>query len=127
MVTNTTVLFQTDSGPMTAADVLECVAAGLTYERILSAHPGLTYLDVFAAATVGSAFMEYSVVVNRDKEGGYWVQVPALLGCYSQGETLSEALEHVREAIELYVDVLRERGEPVPDDAGVVYRVSIPA
>ena len=52
--------------------------------------------------------MEYSVVVHEAEEGGFWVEVPALPGCYSQGETVDEALGNVREAIALYLDVLRD-------------------
>ncbi len=44
---------------------------------------------------------EYSVVLHQAEEGGYWLDVPALPGCYSQGETVDEALANVREAIEL--------------------------
>ena len=68
--------------------------------------------------------MEYSVVVHRAEEGGFWVNVPALPGCYSQGETVDEALGNVREAIELYLEALRAEGQAVPKDADVVYRVS---
>jgi predicted RNase H-like HicB family nuclease len=42
--------------------------------------------------------------------------VPSLPGCISQGKDREEALANVREAITLHEDVLRERGEPVPDD-----------
>lgn len=43
-------------------------------------------------------------------------EVPSLPGCISQGKTRDEALANVREAISLHEDVLRERGEPIPDD-----------
>ena len=50
-------------------------------------------------------------------EDGYVVaEVPSLPGCVSQGKTRDEALANVREAIALHEDVLRERGEPVPED-----------
>ena len=54
------------------------------------------------------------MIVHEVEEGGYWVEVPALPGCYSQGETLEETLEHVKEAQALYLEVLREgvRGPP---------------
>jgi predicted RNase H-like HicB family nuclease len=42
--------------------------------------------------------------------------VPSLPGCISQGKSRDEALENVREAISLHVEVLRERGEPIPED-----------
>jgi predicted RNase H-like HicB family nuclease len=71
--------------------------------------------------------MEYSVVLHDAEEGGYWVEVPALPGCYSQGETHDETLETVREAIELFLDVLREDGESIPRDEDTVVRVTIAA
>jgi len=50
-------------------------------------------------------------------EDGYIVaEVPSLPGCVSQGTSRDEALANVREAISLHEHVLRERGEPVPDD-----------
>jgi predicted RNase H-like HicB family nuclease len=50
-------------------------------------------------------------------EDGYVVaEVPSLSGCVSQGKSREGALANVREAISLHEDVLRERGEPVPDD-----------
>jgi predicted RNase H-like HicB family nuclease len=44
--------------------------------------------------------------------------VPALPGCVSQGDTRSEALNNIREAIELYVEDCRDAGDPVPTEAG---------
>ena len=49
-------------------------------------------------------------------EDGYTVaEVPSLPGCVSQGQTRDEALTNIQEAIALHEEVLRERGEPVPD------------
>ena len=69
--------------------------------------------------------MRYSVVVHSAEEGGYWVDVPALPGCYSQGESVEECLQNVREAIELHLEVLRDEGRDAPKDADVVYEVSV--
>ena len=69
--------------------------------------------------------MEYSVVVHEAEGGGFWVEVPALPGCYSQGESLEETLENVREAISLYLEVIRDEGRDAPDDADVVFQVSV--
>ena len=71
--------------------------------------------------------MEYSVVVHEAEEGGFWVEVPALTGCYSQGETVEEALGNVREAIGLYLDTLREEGHDIPKDEDVVFKVAVTA
>ena len=43
-------------------------------------------------------------VVLEPQEGGYTVYVPSLQGCISQGETYEEALENIKEAIELYLE-----------------------
>ena len=55
--------------------------------------------------------MEYSVVVHQAGEGVYWVEVPALPGCYSQRETMDEVLVNVREAVGSYLEVLRDDGQ----------------
>jgi predicted RNase H-like HicB family nuclease len=54
--------------------------------------------------------MKYKVVVEPQEEGGYTVYVPILPGCISQGETVEEALANIKEAIEVYLESLKERG-----------------
>lgn len=51
---------------------------------------------------------EYQVVFQEETEGGFSVWVPDLPGCASQGETLEEALENIKEAIELYLEDVKE-------------------
>ena len=53
--------------------------------------------------------MTYSAVVHNAEEGGFWEEVPALPGCYSEGESIEESLRNVREAMELYLEVLGMR------------------
>lgn len=54
--------------------------------------------------------MRLNVVVKPDPEdGGYNVSCPALPGCHSQGDTIDEALENIREAIEACLETLNER------------------
>ena len=53
----------------------------------------------------------YAVVIHEDPEGGFWGEVPALPGCYSQGETVDELKHNVREAIAGVREVLREQGQ----------------
>jgi predicted RNase H-like HicB family nuclease len=62
--------------------------------------------------------MRYTVVLEREPDGGYVVSVPALPGCVSQGDTRTEALVNIREAIELYLEDCRDAGDPVPIEAG---------
>ena len=60
--------------------------------------------------------MTYTVILRREPEGTYTVLVPALPGCLTFGETAGHALEMAREAIALYLEVLQEDGDPIPDD-----------
>jgi predicted RNase H-like HicB family nuclease len=53
--------------------------------------------------------MKLKIVLQPAEEGGFTVYVPSLPGCVSEGETENEAMENIREAIELYL-------EPVDDD-----------
>jgi predicted RNase H-like HicB family nuclease len=48
--------------------------------------------------------MKYKVVIHEAEEGGYWAEVPALPGCFSQGETQEEIRTNIREAIEVYLE-----------------------
>jgi predicted RNase H-like HicB family nuclease len=52
----------------------------------------------------------YTVVVHEDPAGGFWGEVPALPGCYSQGETIDELKDNIREAISGVLEVLKEQG-----------------
>lgn len=56
------------------------------------------------------------VLLYQDEEGNWIADVPSLPGCHSDGQTPEEALENVKEAIELWIEVAEERGEPIPDD-----------
>jgi predicted RNase H-like HicB family nuclease len=62
--------------------------------------------------------MRYTVVLEREADGGYVASVPALPGCVSQGDDRTAALANIREAIELYIEDCREAGEAVPTEAG---------
>ncbi len=53
--------------------------------------------------------MRLKVFVQPEAEGGFSVSVPGLPGCFSEGETLPEALANVREAAELWLEVQSER------------------
>jgi len=48
--------------------------------------------------------MKLKVVIEAQEEGGYTVYVPSLPGCISQGETIEEALNNIKEATELYLE-----------------------
>lgn len=48
--------------------------------------------------------MEIKIVLVEQEEGGFTVYAPSLPGCVSEGETVKEALQNIKEAIELYLD-----------------------
>jgi predicted RNase H-like HicB family nuclease len=52
--------------------------------------------------------MDYTILIHQAEEGGFWSEVPALPGCYSQGETIDETLRNSKEAIEIHLLVLKE-------------------
>ena len=56
----------------------------------------------------------YAVVIHEDPDGGFWGEVPALPGCYSQGESVDELKHNIREAIAGVLEVLKEEGR-APD------------
>jgi predicted RNase H-like HicB family nuclease len=65
--------------------------------------------------------MKYTVVLQRENDGGYVVTVPALPGCVSQGDTREEALKNIEEAIDLYLEDVKAAGEPIPKEDGREY------
>lgn len=57
--------------------------------------------------------MKFNVTVDRDEDGVWVVECPAIPGCVSQGETKSQALENIKEAIALCLEVRAEKGLPL--------------
>jgi predicted RNase H-like HicB family nuclease len=61
---------------------------------------------------------DFKVILEPDETGGYVVSCPSLPGCYSQGDTVDEALEalaNIKEAIELCLEDMAARHEAIPD------------
>jgi predicted RNase H-like HicB family nuclease len=71
--------------------------------------------------------LHYTVIIEREEAGGYHAFVPALVGCHSQGETLDETVENIKEAIALYVESLRAHNEPVPTEDILIKPVEVAA
>ena len=61
--------------------------------------------------------MRFTVVLERQDDGGFVASVPSLPGCVSQGDSRDEAMKNVREAIEVYIEDCRESGEPIPSES----------
>ena len=68
---------------------------------------------------------EFVIIIHPDETGGYWTEVPALPGCGSQGETLEEAIEMTKDAIEGILESLRAHGKPIPEERDVVVKVTV--
>ncbi|MFZ4549829.1 MAG: type II toxin-antitoxin system HicB family antitoxin [Bacteroidales bacterium] len=62
--------------------------------------------------------LTYKILMHKEPEGTYTISVPALPGCITYGETVEHSMLMVKEAIELYIEELKERGEDIPDDSG---------
>ncbi len=62
--------------------------------------------------------MRYTVVLEKDPDGGFVASVPVLPGCNTQGDTRDEALANIREAVEAYIEDCRAAGEPIPTEDG---------
>jgi predicted RNase H-like HicB family nuclease len=60
--------------------------------------------------------MRQVVLIPEEDGSGYTVIVPSLPGCISEGDTVEEALDNIREAIELHEESMRAHGEVVKDD-----------
>lgn len=58
---------------------------------------------------------DFKVFLEPDETGGYVITCPSLPGCYSQGETVEEALENIKEAILLCLEDMEAEGETIPD------------
>lgn len=66
--------------------------------------------------------MKFKVVITKGEDGWYVVEVPSLPGCISQGKTKKEALENIKEAIELY---LEPENDFLPIGTGQVAEVTV--
>jgi predicted RNase H-like HicB family nuclease len=57
--------------------------------------------------------MRFTVTLDRDEDGVWVVECPSIPGCVSQGKTREEALENIKEAIALCLEVRAEKGLPL--------------
>jgi len=72
--------------------------------------------------------LNYRILLRKEPEGGYTVTVPTLPGCVTYGETVDEAIVMAREAIELYIEHLQEKGEEIPTEEGLLeYTLTVEA
>jgi predicted RNase H-like HicB family nuclease len=68
--------------------------------------------------------MEYVVIIEQG-ETSVGAYVPDLPGCVAVGESRDEAIQLIREAIELHIESLREHGEPIPSPHSFVEKIAV--
>ena len=72
--------------------------------------------------------LSYRILLRKEPEGGYTVIVPSLQGCVTYGDTIEEAIKMAKEAIELYIESLKEHGEEIPtEEATLEYTLTVEA
>jgi predicted RNase H-like HicB family nuclease len=67
---------------------------------------------------------DFAIVIHENPDGGFWAEVPALPGCYSEGETIDELKHNIREAIGGVLDVLKQEGRE-PDSNVQILDVAV--
>ncbi len=81
----------------------------LRYAHLLMAN-GHTIHFVDMCATkrsfVSSMKREYEVIIEKDEDGYYHARVPELPGCFTQAESLREVNKNIKEAIDLYLEII---------------------
>ncbi|HEY4683704.1 MAG TPA: type II toxin-antitoxin system HicB family antitoxin [Candidatus Acidoferrales bacterium] len=69
----------------------------------------------------------FTVIFEKEDEGGYHVFCPTLPGCHTQSETIEEGIRNIQEAIHLYIESLVEDGLPIPEEDILIKPIEISA
>jgi len=64
-------------------------------------------------------------IILKKESSGYSVTIPALMGCTTQGETIEECMANAKEAIELYVESLKEDHLPLPESDVLLEEIEV--
>ena len=67
----------------------------------------------------------YTVLLEKESDGGYHAFCPILKGCHSQGDSVEEAIANITEAIELYLESLKADNLSIPKEDLIVKPLSI--
>jgi predicted RNase H-like HicB family nuclease len=78
---------------------------------------------VYAKVDGRRSIVKIKIVVHEAEEGGFWAEVPAIPGCATQGDSMEELMQNLREAIEgcLSIEV------SPPEPGGVERMLELPA
>lgn len=72
--------------------------------------------------------LTYRIILSKEPEGTFTATVPSLPGCITYGDNVEHAIQMAKDAIELYLEELRSRGEEIPDDSNTLeYSLSLTA
>ena len=64
--------------------------------------------------------LNYKILLKKEPEGGFTVFIPSLPGCITFGDTIDEAIEKAKEAIELYIESLKAHDEEIPTEENIL-------
>ena len=67
----------------------------------------------------------YTIVVEPEPDGSYYVTVPALPGCFTRGNSIEQCRERAVEAIQVLIPGLQADGEPVPEEVGTTQLLAV--
>lgn len=76
---------------------------------------------------VSNAPPSWRAIIYKDEDGAWCAEVPALPGCLSSGGTREEAIANIREAADLWLEIRRELGWPIPaaDSSAEVVEITV--
>jgi predicted RNase H-like HicB family nuclease len=69
--------------------------------------------------------MKIKVIIHDAEEGGYWAEIPALPGCFTQADTWQELLTNIYEAIECHLLAMEEENNKIIEDSNQVIEIAI--
>lgn len=69
--------------------------------------------------------MRHVILLPDLESGGYTVEVPSLPGCISEGDTVEEALENIKDAIVAFEAALRDMGREVPQESAPILLATV--
>lgn len=69
----------------------------------------------------------YTVIIEREEDGGYHAFCPALRGCHAQGDSCEETAQSITEVIQLYIESLKAHSEPVPSEDVIIKPIHVAA
>ncbi|OGH64845.1 MAG: hypothetical protein A2821_01510 [Candidatus Magasanikbacteria bacterium RIFCSPHIGHO2_01_FULL_41_23] len=64
------------------------------------------------AKTIKKVVKGFPVLIHPDESGGFWVECPSFGGCYSEGDTVEDAMKNIEEVIELCLELQEEENRP---------------